>query len=103
MIRYVVVDSKTTGLNTSRDRVVWIAVAVLDNGEVTQRWSTFLDPISGSRTYFNGTELAGQPQFADITARLTELLSEGVLVAHNAVFDRAFLAAEYARAGSAMP
>lgn len=104
MVRYVVVDTETTGLDTSRDRVVWIAAAVLDNGEVTQRWSTLLDPGSGSRIYVNGIELAGQPEFPDIIPRLTELLAAGsVLVAHNAAFDRAFLAAEYTRAGFVMP
>lgn len=103
MTRYVVVDTETTGLDTSRDRVIWIAVAVLENDGVNQRWSTFLDSGTGSRTYVNGTELVGHFKFADITPKLTELLSKGVLVAHNAAFDHAFLAAEYARAGSAMP
>ena len=41
--------------------------------------------------------------FADVALRLTGMLQDGVLVAHNAPFDVAFLAAEYKRAGLAMP
>jgi DNA polymerase III epsilon subunit-like protein len=101
--RYVILDAETTGTVPQRDRVVWIAVAVLDDGTVTERWSTLLDPGPGSRAQASGIHLTGQPSFGDIQPRLTELLCGGVLVAHNAPFDVAFLSAEYKRAGSAMP
>jgi hypothetical protein len=42
MVRWI--QAETTGTVPKRDRVVWIAVAVLDNGAVTERWSTLLDP-----------------------------------------------------------
>jgi len=48
-------------------------------------------------------DLAGQPTFAAIAWRLATLLDGGVLVAHNAPFDLSFLAAEFKRAGLAMP
>jgi Exonuclease len=101
--RYVVVDTETTGTVPERDCVVWVAVTVLDDGTVTERWSTRLDPGPGSRSQANGIDLTSQPSFADIEPRLTELLRGGVLVAHNAPFDVSFLAAEYRRAGIAMP
>jgi tetratricopeptide (TPR) repeat protein len=103
MTRYVVLDTETTGTSPERDRVVWVAAAIVEDRNVTQRWSTFLDPGPGSRVRVAGIGLAGQPKFADVALRLTDMLQDGVLVAHNAPFDVAFLAAEYKRAGLAMP
>ena len=103
MTRHVILDTETTGTVPQRDRVVWVAVAVLYDGVVTERWSTLLDPGPGDRAQAGGITLAGQPLFADIEPRLTELLRGGVLVAHNAPFDVSFLTAEYQRAGIAMP
>lgn len=102
-MRYVVLDTETTGTVPDRDRVIWIAAAILDEDTVSERWSTLLDPGPGSRLQAGGVELAGQPTFADIEPHLTALLRRGVLVAHNAPFDVSFLAAEYRRAGRAMP
>jgi DNA polymerase III epsilon subunit-like protein len=101
--RYVVLDTETTGTAPDRDRVVWVAIAVLDDGTVTERWSTLLDPGPGNRTRVAGVDLAGQPTFAAIAWRLATLLDGGVLVAHNAPFDLSFLTAEFKRAGLAMP
>jgi DNA polymerase III epsilon subunit-like protein len=101
--RYVVLDTETTGTVPDRDRVVWVAVVILNDGTVTERWSTLLDPGPDSRARAAGIELTGQPTFADIAPRLAKLLRGGVLVAHNAPFDVSFLTAEYQRAGIAMP
>jgi DNA polymerase III epsilon subunit-like protein len=101
--RYVVVDTETTGTVPGRDRVVWVASAVLDDGIVAERWSTLLDPGPDSRARVAGIDLAGQPTFTHIARRLARLLRGNVLVAHNAPFDVAFLAAEYERAGLVMP
>ena len=103
MTRYVVLDTETTGTVPERDRVVWVAVAVLHDGTLVQRWSTRLDPGPASRARAGGIDLAGQPRFTDVAPRLTRLLRGGVLVAHNAPFDVAFLTAEYQRAGLTMP
>ena len=80
-----------------------IKVAIVEDRIVTERWSTFLDPGPNSRVRVAGIDLAGQPTFADVALRLTDMLQDGVLVAHNAPFDVAFLVAEYKRVGLAMP
>jgi hypothetical protein len=107
LTRFVVLDTETTGLVADRERVVWIAAAVLDDSAgrlaVTSRWSTLLDPGTGSRVRVGPIELAGQPTFAAVEPHLTGLLEGSVLVGHNAAFDIAFLAAEYRRIGRRMP
>jgi DNA polymerase III epsilon subunit-like protein len=100
--RYVVLDTETTGTVPERDRVVWVAVAIFNDGTVTERWSTLLDPGPDSRSRVVGVDLASQPKFADIALRLAKLFRGGVLVAHNAPFDVSFLTAEYERAGIVM-
>jgi DNA polymerase-3 subunit epsilon len=47
--------------------------------------------------------LTGQPHYADVAARLAPLLRGRILVAHNAAFDYAVLAAETRRCGAALP
>ena len=47
--------------------------------------------------------LAGQPCFADIAEHLAPLLRGRILVAHNAAFDYAFLAAEARRCDTELP
>jgi DNA polymerase III epsilon subunit-like protein len=101
--RYVVVDTETTGTVPERDRVVWVAVAAMDDSVVAERWSTLLDPGPASRTRVGGIDLTDQPTFAEVAPRLSRLLRGGVLVAHNAPFDVSFLTAEYQRAGLTMP
>lgn len=103
MTRYVVLDTETTGTAPEHNRVVWLAVAILNDGTVTERWSTLLDPGPDGRTRVAGVNLAGQPTFADVAPRLAKLLRGGVLVAHNAPFDVSFLTAEYERASMVMP
>ena len=42
---YALVDVETTGLTTSRDRIVQVAIAQMEpNGVVTDQWSTLIDP-----------------------------------------------------------
>jgi len=84
MTRYVVLATETTGISPERDRIVWVAVAILEHRTVTERWSTFLDPGPNSRVRVAGIDLAGQPTFADVALQLTDMLHGGVLVAHNA-------------------
>jgi DNA polymerase III epsilon subunit-like protein len=72
--RYVVLDTETTGTVPGRDRVVWVAVAIFEDGTVTERWSTHLDPGPGSRSRVVGIDPASQPKFADIALRLAKLL-----------------------------
>ncbi|MET9225830.1 3'-5' exonuclease [Lentzea sp. NPDC003310] len=83
-------------MDPQRDRITWIAAAVLADGEIKQRWSAHLADASAGT---NG----GVSTFADAAPALFDLLQGSVLVAHNAAFDAAFLREECRRAGLKMP
>lgn len=103
------VDVETTGFSPQRDRVVELAVVVLDSdGDVRGRFVTLLDPgRDPGPTHVHGITadmLVGAPRFADVQPYLAHLLSGRVLVGHNVGrFDLAFLAAECTRAGTGTP
>ncbi len=101
----VFVDLEMTGLDAARHRVIEICVERVE-GSAVERMSTLVkppgiaDPIGNVRYHgIVAAQLEGAPSFADISGRVLHLLREGVVVAHGARWDVAFLAAELARAG----
>jgi Exonuclease len=97
-VRFVVLDVETTGVVPVEDRITWLACAVVVDGSVTRRWSTLLT-TDRPRPSTAGAGLA----FPDIAEELVGLLDSGVLVAHNAGFDLAFLRMELQRCNRSMP
>ncbi len=105
-----VLDTETTGLSPETgDRVIEVAVVWFDGGEVTQRWSTLLNPGAALHadvvriTGITDEDLRGQPRFQDIAPDLLKCLRDRTLVAYNAAFDRNFLIHEFNRIGSRLP
>ena len=106
---FAVIDLETTGLSPgAHERIVEIAVVHTDeNGAITGEWETLVNPqrhvgaehIHGIRA----VDLIDAPSFADIADDLVDLLGGRVIVAHNARFDRGFLAAEFGRTPLALP
>ncbi|MFV0459704.1 MAG: exonuclease domain-containing protein [Actinomycetales bacterium] len=105
---YAVVDCETTGLVPGRDRVVQVAIRRMTaDGTVTDRWSTLVDPqCHPGPVEIHGItpdRLVGAPTFVDVAQQIGELLSDRVLVAHNARFDFEMLEAEFDRLGQRVP
>ena len=105
-----VLDTETTGLSPETgDCVIEVAVIHFENGEVTDRWSTLLDPgiaLHPDVTRLTGItpdDLVNQPRFADVADELLQRLRGRVLVAYNVPFDRSFLIHEFARIGKTLP
>ncbi len=106
---FAVIDLETTGLSPgAHERIVEIAVVHTDeNGTITGEWETLVNPqrhvgaehIHGIRA----VDLIDAPSFADIADDIVDLLGGRVIVAHNARFDRGFLAAEFGRTPLALP
>ncbi len=105
-----VVDLETTGAHPVFDRVTEIAVIEVNyseasGGEVTDAWSTLVDPETPipaaiqALTGITNEMVAGAPTFRSLAAGLLERLDGRLFVAHNARFDYGFLRHEFERAG----
>lgn len=90
-------DIETTGGSLRRDRMIEIGILRVEEGKVVATYQSlinpnaYLSPFIESLTGITGTQLEKAPRFSDIKADIMPLLSEAVLVAHNARFDYGFL------------
>lgn len=91
MSRFVAFDVETP--NRANDRMSTIGVAVIEDGAIVKEFYSLVNPETRF-DYFN-TQLTGisaetvknAPTFPQLWTELEPLLSSGLLVAHNAVFD----------------
>lgn len=102
MIREIILDTETTGLDPARgDRIVEIgAVELLNHLPTGQTFHVYINPerdmpaeaqaVHGLSSAF----LKDKPLFSAIASDFLEFIAEAALVIHNASFDMAFLNAE---------
>lgn len=101
---YAVIDFETTGLSPRADRIVEVAIARVDaRGQIEDEFATLVNPEGRDvgPTFIHGitnAQIKRAPTFADVAPELLARLSGAVVVAHNATFEEAFLAAELKRA-----
>ena len=91
MYRYVVFDVETP--NRYNDRISAIGLSVVEDGRISEEFFSYVDPETFF-DYFNirltgisEATVAGAPAFPELWERIAPLMSSGILVAHNAVFD----------------
>ncbi|MCY7413167.1 MAG: DNA polymerase III subunit epsilon [Salinibacterium sp.] len=102
---YAVFDFETTGLFPERhDRVIEVGLVLLDfDGREQGRFETLVHPGRDlGPTHIHGvigSDVVNAPRFDEIAASLLDIMSDRILVAHNASFDLRFLAAEMGRCG----
>lgn len=102
---FAVIDFETTGLSAKRDRIVEVAVARVDvEGRIEDEFATLINPQGRDvgPTFIHGitnSQVEKAPTFEDVAPELMSRLSGAVVVAHNATFEEAFLAAELKRVG----
>ncbi|ACC98889.1 DNA polymerase III, epsilon subunit [Elusimicrobium minutum Pei191] len=109
-VKFAFLDTETTGLSPY-DGARLCEIAVITNGALIAKseYGTIINPrcvISQEVINIHGitNEMAAQaPYFEDIAPLLIGLLTDSVIVCHNADFDIPFLAAEFARCGLRMP
>ena len=107
---FAVIDVETTGFSPGKgDRVIELAIARVDqNGRIEDEYATLLNP-EGRDTgavFVHGISndaVRSAPLFDDVAADILARLDGAVIVAHNAVFEERFLAAELARIGLNTP
>lgn len=100
---YVVVDLETTGLRPGQSGICEIGAVRLRGFEVEAEFQTLVDPglpIAAGASALTGLrneQLRGAPGPAQAVRRFLDFAGDGVLVAHNARFDLAFLDRETER------
>lgn len=107
MERAILFDTETTGLEPHLGhRIIEIAALELINDVPTGRqFHALIDPqrdvpLEATRIDgFTTTDLAGKPCFHEIAKPLMDFFGAGLLIAHNAPFDFAFLDAELRSVG----
>ena len=89
--RFICFDVETP--NARNDRMSAIGIAVVENGEITEEFSSYVNPeepfdaFNTELTGISAETVASAPNFAALWPRIRDLMSGGVLVAHNAPFD----------------
>ncbi len=106
MLREIMLDTETTGVDAATDRIVEIGCVELVNHVPSGRsFHAYLNPqrpVSQGAFAVHGLSdafLADKPLFAEIGPKLLDFIEGGTLVIHNAGFDMGFLRAEYGRLG----
>jgi DNA polymerase-3 subunit epsilon len=106
---YAVIDFETTGFSPNHShRVIEIAVVHVDpTGTIEDRWETVVNPMRDlGPTHVHrlrGADVMHAPHFKDIAPAFVGLLTNRVVVAHNATFEARFLRAELNRLGADSP
>jgi DNA polymerase-3 subunit epsilon len=100
MQRFAIVDTETTGFGKN-DRILEIAVVLMDGTEIINEWETLVNPerdISNSDIHgITSNQVSMAPTFKDISSNLAGLLEDRIIVAHNISFDRRMLMQEFLR------
>lgn len=111
MVRYIALDTETTGLNKIRGnggavaaghRIIEVAcVEIFDNRLTGRSFHSYINPemkIDPKATKVHGIKdsfLKDKPKFKDIANDLLDFIGDSPIVIHNADFDTAFLNKEF--------
>lgn len=93
----VIFDLETTGFSAINNKIIEIGAVKTVNGEVTDRFSSFVDPgipipaEITAVTSITDKDVAGAPRISQILPDFMKFIDGCLLVAHNADFDTGFI------------
>ncbi len=100
---FIVFDAETTGLAPLKDHVIELAAIRVHNGQITDRQTWLINPgipipASSQRIHGISTEMVSNaPAFPIVYPQFIAFVKDGILLSHNAKFDRRFMVAELNR------
>ena len=103
--KYVVFDIETTGFSPVTNRIIEIGAVKVENGEITERFSTFVNPQVPipfhieKLTSINDSMVMDADPIEVVLPQFLEFVGDAILVAHNANFDVSFIKENAKRQG----
>lgn len=103
--KYVVFDIETTGFSPVTNRIIEIGAVKVENGEITEGFSTFVNPQVPipfhieKLTSINDSMVMDADPIEVVLPRFLEFVGDAILVAHNANFDVSFIKENAKRQG----
>lgn len=94
---YVIFDIETTGLNAKKNKIIEIGAVKVQNGAITDRFSTFVNPgepipyAIEKLTSINDSMVISAPSIEEVLKDFLDFAEDAVMVAHNAEFDTGFI------------
>ncbi|MBO6231415.1 MAG: 3'-5' exonuclease [Ruminiclostridium sp.] len=95
MYTYTVFDVETP--NRANDRMSAIGITVIGSGKIVDEFSSLVDPethfdyFNTKLTGISSETVRGAPAFPELWKKIEPYMSDGILTAHNAVFDMGVL------------
>ncbi|MDD3436661.1 MAG: 3'-5' exonuclease [Candidatus Gastranaerophilales bacterium] len=93
----IVLDTETTGLDYTREKIIEFAALRLENGKIKDKFQTLINPhqhIRKSSMAIHGISeemVKDAPSEAEILPQILNFIGDYPIVAHNAIFDYSFL------------
>ncbi|MBQ4114109.1 3'-5' exonuclease [bacterium] len=93
----IVLDTETTGLDYTRERMIEFAAVRLENGKIKDEFQTLINPnqhIRKSSMAIHGITqemVEDAPTEEEVLPKILEFIGDYPIVAHNAIFDYSFL------------
>ena len=98
-----IIDTETTGMTATADRITEIAILRVIDGELVEEWSSLVNPECSipaeiqALTGITNAMVGIAPTFREIAHEVHRRLHDQVFVAHNARFDYGFIKNEFRR------
>lgn len=93
----IVLDTETTGLDYTREKIIEFAAVRLENGKIKDEFQTLINPeqhIRKSSMAIHGISedmVKDAPTEVEVLPKILEFIGDYPIVAHNAIFDYSFL------------
>lgn len=93
----IVLDTETTGLDYTKEKMVEFAAVRLENGKIKDKFQTLINPqqhIRKSSIAIHGITpemVEDAPTEEEIMPKILEFMGDYPIVAHNAIFDYCFI------------